>query len=75
MIKRENGENGIYQLMVDAGRSLTVKEAKKDLGLCKTGHDTPKKASKWLRMFNGWRGLGLSHAQAAELANEGKEVK
>lgn len=73
--EREKGENGVYQGIVDAGLSPNLQDAKKSLGLCKTGYESQAKANEWMRRFNGWLELGGSAAQAAKKANEGKEVK
>ena len=73
--ERENGENGIYQLMVDEGLNPNLQDAKTALGRCKTGYDTPEKAIDWMKKYNGWLELGSTLAQAAKQANEGKEVK
>lgn len=72
-----NGNNldDIYQAIVDAKLSENIHAAKKAMGKCKTGYDTPEKAIAWMTLYRGWRDMGGTVAQAAKSANAGEVPK
>ena len=71
----DNNLEEIYQAVVDAGLSENIHSAKKALGKCKTGYETPEDAIAWMTNYRGFRDMGGTSAQAAKQVNEGKVVK
>ena len=65
----------IYQAVVDAKLSENIHAAKKALGKCKTGYETPEQAIAWMTLYRGWRDMGGTVAQAAKSANAGEVPK
>lgn len=72
----EPSSGSVFDAIVEAGYSDNAHAAKALMqNYCKTGYDTNQKAVDWARLYRGWKDIGKTTVEAADLANEGKTPK